>query len=141
MDKVLLKEIIKDFEKISKVVNFRLKQLYQLLDEKPERAAANHEASKSDIKETIEQQRREMMAQVEEMRRQAMAQVKKSISSVQGMSGMPNMGMPNMGMPGGTPHTPTTPEEIEALRKKIESGMKVEQETLKVVEEESNNDG
>ena len=86
MDKTLY-EIIEDFENISKIVNYRLKQLYELVGREPK-----VEAPKNNIKETIDRQRQEMMAQMEKMRQDAMAQVQESINSAQRMApNMPNM--------------------------------------------------
>lgn len=138
MNKTQIKEIIKDFEKISKVVNDRLEQLYALLGE--ERSATTSQQPKSQIKNAIEQQRQEMMRQVEEMRRQAMAQVQESINnSTQGVGGnmMPSMmgapgNMPGMmGMPGGMvgKRPPMAPEETEKLREQIKSNLKIAKET------------
>lgn len=146
MEKDLLREIIRDFENVSTVVNARLKQLYRLLGEKPKRV--EHEQveptrgmARSSVKETIEQQRREMMGQVEEMRRQAMAQVQESISSTRGMAtgagGMPGMGMgmPGMGMGMPGPNGPMSPDEIEKLRGQLQKKMEEEQKTAEDVSE------
>jgi len=108
MDKELLREIVKDFEKVSVILNKRLPQLYKLLGEEVPN-------TKSYVKESIENQRQEMMDQVEEMRKQAIAQVQKSLSS-QNM--MPQFGsMPSM------PYGDIASLK-ETLMKKIKSGEK-----------------
>lgn len=69
MDKTLIKEIIIEFEQISKIVNNRLSQLYTLLgEEKPVKTNNN-------IKNIIDEQRNEIMNQVEELKRQAMSSI------------------------------------------------------------------
>lgn len=102
MDKVLIKQIIEDFESISNIINIRLKQLYSLLGES--------NVAKTQIKQTIESQKSEVSEQIEKMRQQAMEQVNQSIRSIQSVN-IPNIN----GTLGQRPMFP----DIEKLKKNI----------------------
>lgn len=116
MDKTLLREIIKDFENVSKVVNFRLEQLRSMLGETSNRSMGD---TGNKIKESIEQQRHEMMQKIEEMRKQASVQVHESVGNIS----VPGFGMPGMNQ------MPMASAEIENMKKqmleKINRGNKV----------------
>jgi hypothetical protein len=80
MDKTLLKEIIKDFEGVLKIINSRLSQLYSMLGETPSKF--EHITARNEIKENIEKQRSDMMLKIDNMRKQAMTQVQESVGNI-----------------------------------------------------------
>jgi hypothetical protein len=140
MDEKLLREIIKDYENVSKIVAIRLKQLYTLLGEAPH-STSNIGGPKNQIKETIEKQRQEMMTRVEEMRQQAMAQVQESMRQAKGMGaqGMPSMGMagmPGMGEIPGMNRMPSTPEGIDAMKEEILERIEAEKKRAEQIKTE-----
>jgi len=128
MDKALLREIIRDFEGVSKIVNSRLEQLRSMLGETHNRSMVAGD-SRSEIKESIEKQRNDMMQKIEEMRRQAMSQVQESVGNYSA-PGMPGMGMNQM---------PMSPIDITKMKQEILN--KIETEKSNRIVEDADDSG
>ena len=79
MDEMLVKEIIRDLERISKIVDYRLEQLYEIVGNGPIRSKKSVGVGDG-IKEEKEKQRAEMMDEMEKIRRQAMIQVQSTMN-------------------------------------------------------------
>lgn len=61
IDKKVIEDLIEDLEKASKIINFRLSQLYTMVGKKHN----NFAVERNDIKQKIEEMRRQAMSQIQ----------------------------------------------------------------------------
>ena len=97
MDESLVKEIIRDLEKVSKIINYRLDQLYEMIGDSSigeRNIISGNNNNGNSIKKEMDRQRAEMMSEMDKIRRQAMAQVQSTISRQD--INIPNVGQPTI---------------------------------------------
>lgn len=94
MDDRLIRDIINDFESISKIINYRLQQLYDMVGDGFVKNERNN--NQNNMREEMERQRAKMTAEMENIRKQTMAQAQDMINKQNlNMSNVPHMGQPH----------------------------------------------